>query len=66
MYYSLKVVINYKFFRYSDRLTDITADANVFSTSARFDRIISVEMFEHMKNYEQLFERVASWLKPDG
>ena len=31
-----------------------------------FDRVVSVEMFEHMKNYEELLRRVASWLKPGG
>ncbi|GFN77764.1 (S)-coclaurine N-methyltransferase-like [Plakobranchus ocellatus] len=50
----------------SGRLKVITADANVFSTSDRFDRIISIEMFEHMKNYDTLFQRVSSWLKPSG
>jgi len=30
-----------------------------------FDRIISIEMMEHMKNYERLFEKVAACLKPD-
>jgi cyclopropane-fatty-acyl-phospholipid synthase len=34
--------------------------------SARFDRVVSVEMFEHLKNYERLFSQVARWLKPDG
>ncbi len=33
---------------------------------AVFDRVVSVEMFEHMKNYELLMERVAGWLKPGG
>lgn len=51
---------------YSSRMTCITSDANVFNTSLRFDRIISIEMFEHMKNYEELMCRVASWLKPSG
>ena len=32
----------------------------------KFDRVISVEMFEHMKNYEELLRRVSSWLKDDG
>ncbi|GFS11984.1 (S)-coclaurine N-methyltransferase-like [Elysia marginata] len=50
----------------SDRVQVITADANVFSTSDRFDRIVSIEMFEHMKNYDILFQRVSSWLKPHG
>lgn len=31
-----------------------------------FDRVVSVEMFEHLRNYEILFQKVASWLKPDG
>ncbi|RYG56609.1 class I SAM-dependent methyltransferase, partial [bacterium] len=31
-----------------------------------FDRVVSVEMFEHMKNYELLMRRVAKWLKPSG
>jgi cyclopropane-fatty-acyl-phospholipid synthase len=32
----------------------------------RFDRIVSIEMFEHLRNYELLFQRVADWLQPDG
>ena len=44
----------------------VTADMNDFSTSKQFDRIVSVEMFEHMRNYEQLLARVATWLKPEG
>ena len=43
-----------------------TADMNEFAAPGRFDRIISVEMFEHMRNYERLLERVAGWLAPDG
>lgn len=31
-----------------------------------FDRVVSVEMFEHMKNYEELLDRISRWLKPDG
>ncbi|RUL84637.1 SAM-dependent methyltransferase [Tautonia sociabilis] len=31
-----------------------------------YDRIISVEMFEHMRNYETLLHRIASWLRPEG
>jgi cyclopropane-fatty-acyl-phospholipid synthase len=31
-----------------------------------FDRVVSVEMFEHMKNYEQLMSRISTWLKPGG
>lgn len=51
---------------FQGRLECITADANVFTTAKRFDRIISIEMFEHMKNYEILMQRVSSWLKPSG
>jgi cyclopropane fatty-acyl-phospholipid synthase-like methyltransferase len=39
---------------------------NDFDPGARFDRIISIEMFEHMRNYQRLFERMASWLAPGG
>ena len=44
----------------------VTADMNDFATSRRFDRVVSVEMFEHMRNYEQLLARVATWLEPAG
>ena len=44
----------------------ITADMNDFSTDQRFDRVVSVEMFEHMRNYQQLLRRVAGWLTPQG
>ncbi len=42
----------------------ITADMNDFSTTERFDRIVSVEMFEHMANWRGLLTRVRSWLAP--
>lgn len=44
----------------------ITADMNDFQPAARFDRVISVEMFEHMRNYRLLLRRIASWLRPGG
>lgn len=44
----------------------ITADINQFVPPGRFDRVVSVEMFEHMRNYRELLSRVASWLKPQG
>jgi cyclopropane-fatty-acyl-phospholipid synthase len=47
-------------------LTIITRDMNIFDIEARFDRVVSVEMFEHMKNYQKLLGKVASWLKADG
>ncbi len=31
-----------------------------------FDRVVSVEMFEHMKNYQMLLSRISNWLKPGG
>ncbi|MBD3671483.1 MAG: class I SAM-dependent methyltransferase [Gammaproteobacteria bacterium] len=49
-----------------DNVTVITRDMNDFSTEEQFDRIVSLEMFEHMRNYQVLYERVASWLKPGG
>jgi cyclopropane-fatty-acyl-phospholipid synthase len=44
----------------------ITCDMNCFDIFGRFDRVVSVEMFEHMKNYEKLMARISRWLKPDG
>jgi cyclopropane-fatty-acyl-phospholipid synthase len=44
----------------------VTADMNRFDPGRRFDRVISVEMFEHMRNWGLLFARVASWLEPGG
>jgi cyclopropane-fatty-acyl-phospholipid synthase len=44
-----------------------TCDMNDFDTTAgRYDRVVSVEMFEHMKNWPRLFGEVARWLKPQG
>ena len=47
-------------------LTIITADMNVFDIVAKSDRVVSVEMFEHMKNYQALLAKVARWLAPSG
>ncbi|MGE0824162.1 MAG: cyclopropane-fatty-acyl-phospholipid synthase family protein [Candidatus Binatia bacterium] len=44
----------------------ITADMNEFSIDRSFDRVMSVEMFEHMRNYEKLLARIASVLRPSG
>lgn len=44
----------------------ITADMNHFEIDQRFDRVVSLEMFEHMRNYEVLFRRIAGWLNEDG
>jgi cyclopropane-fatty-acyl-phospholipid synthase len=47
-------------------LSVITADMNAFEPHGRFDRVVSVEMFEHMSNWRELLARVAAWLKPSG
>jgi cyclopropane-fatty-acyl-phospholipid synthase len=47
-------------------LTVITADMNDFDSADQFDRVVSVEMFEHMRNHQSLLEKVSQWLKPDG
>lgn len=44
----------------------ITADMRDFSIDMQFDRIVSVEMFEHMRNYELLLQKIAAWLRPEG
>jgi cyclopropane-fatty-acyl-phospholipid synthase len=44
----------------------ITCDMNVFEAEGTFDRVVSVEMFEHMKNYQLLLGKVARWLAPGG
>jgi cyclopropane-fatty-acyl-phospholipid synthase len=47
-------------------LTVVTADVNQFAPEGQFDRIVSIEMFEHVANWPALLERVVGWLKPDG
>jgi len=49
-----------------NNLTIITADMNDFMIDRTFDRIVSVEMFEHMANWRALLTRARGWLKPDG
>jgi cyclopropane-fatty-acyl-phospholipid synthase len=44
----------------------ITADMRSFEIDQTFDRVVSVEMFEHMRNYEELFRRIKGWLNPKG
>ncbi|SFE10681.1 SAM-dependent methyltransferase [Paracidovorax konjaci] len=44
----------------------LTCDFNVFDTAQRFDRIVSVEMFEHLRNWPRAFAQVARWLEDDG
>jgi cyclopropane fatty-acyl-phospholipid synthase-like methyltransferase len=49
-----------------DNLTVVTADMNDFMSTQKFDRVISIEMFEHMRNWQKLFLRISDWLKPVG
>lgn len=44
----------------------LTCDMNGFDIAERFDRVVSVEMFEHMRNWPEMFRRVSGWLKPTG
>lgn len=46
----------------------ITADMNDFAINGggQYDRVVSIEMFEHMRNYETLFESISQWLRPGG
>ncbi len=52
--------------RHLSRLQVVTADMNDFSTDQSFDRVVSVEMFEHMRNWPRLLERISAWLAPKG
>ncbi|MHC5064656.1 MAG: SAM-dependent methyltransferase [Planctomycetota bacterium] len=49
-----------------DNLEIITADMRTFETEEKFDRVVSVEMFEHMRNYRELLRRISGWLVDDG
>ncbi len=50
-----------------NRIRVVTCDMNTFEIEPeRFDRVVSVEMFEHMRNWPDLFARVRRWLRPDG
>ena len=44
----------------------ITCDMNVFEAPRKYDRLVTVEMFEHMRNWPQLLRRVRTWLKDDA
>jgi cyclopropane-fatty-acyl-phospholipid synthase len=44
----------------------VTADVNAFDPGERFDRVVSVEMFEHVRNHGALLARIARWLAPGG
>ena len=49
-----------------DNIDVHVADMNDFAAPGTYDRIVSVEMFEHMRNYPELFRRISHWLEPDG
>lgn len=44
----------------------MTCDMNHMETNRRFDRVLSIEMFEHMRNWERLLNKISVWLKPKG
>jgi cyclopropane-fatty-acyl-phospholipid synthase len=44
----------------------VTTDVDELQTAGHFDRIVSVEMFEHLRNWPEMFRRVSRWLKPGG
>ena len=49
-----------------DNVALVTADINDFEPGQLFDRIVSVEMLEHVRNYPRLFARIRHWLSDDG
>ncbi len=52
--------------RIPPNVTVLTCDINQFEPETTFDRIVSIEMFEHIRNYPTLFPRLDEWLKPEG
>jgi cyclopropane-fatty-acyl-phospholipid synthase len=45
----------------------ITCDMNNLEMDAdQFDRVVSIEMFEHMRNYQKLLKKISSWMKSEG
>ncbi len=61
-----KFILNRASERGLNNLAVQTADMNDFSTERRFNRVVSIEMFEHMRNYDQLMNRISAWLNPGG
>ncbi len=49
-----------------DNVHILTCDINELLLNEQYDRVISIEMFEHVRNYENLFNNIADWLKDDG
>ncbi len=44
----------------------LTRDVNTLALEGRFDRVVSIEMFEHVRNHARLLQRIAGWLADDG
>jgi len=62
-----KAFIDSQIERYGLRnLQVVTQDMNRFNPDDRFDRVVSVEMFEHMRNWQRLLGRIRTWLEPGG
>ena len=59
-------ILNQAKLRKLKNINVITCDMNDFKTNQRFDRIVSVEMIEHMRNHRSLFSSIFKWLKPKG
>ena len=51
---------------FADRIDVETADINAFDTKSKFDRVVSVEMMEHVRNHRPLLNRIHSWMSPEG
>ena len=51
---------------WKDRCDVKTSDINDFQSTETFDRVVSVEMFEHVSNHQALFDRIGKWLSPTG
>ena len=49
-----------------DNIKVLTAEIDRFRTHERFDRVISIEIFKHVRNHAELMRRIAGWLNPDG
>ncbi|KAL5698637.1 hypothetical protein ACHQM5_029648 [Ranunculus cassubicifolius] len=44
----------------------IVGDISTYEMDASFDRVFSIEMFEHMKNYKELLKKISKWMKPES
>ena len=49
-----------------DNVEVVTRDIREFDAPSKFDRVVSLEMFEHLRNFELLFDRISRWLQSDG